>query len=282
MIASVTQAAGVTAAPPSNAAASSDAPASLLPSPADIPSDPLLMLSYCESRNGQFATSDGQKAIEGQDKTREKALKDLHAAIQAEVYAAQNKSFWDQLGNVFGEVAKAAAVVASIAAAVATCGAGSPLAALAVSGAVLSTAGFADGELHVLKQLGVSDQTAGIIDIALSAGGAGASITAAGLANVSSVVERTASVVGGVGAVGAAAGGLGSGLAQASGDRAVADELSAEAQQQAMDRLTTRTLEVMKDASDQTTAAMQTIAKTENIKTDTGMAVATALQGVGA
>ncbi len=134
----------------------------------------------------------------------------------------------------------------------------------------------------MLKQLGVSDQTAGIIDIALSAGGAGASITAAGLANVSSVVERTASVVGGVGAVGAAAGGLGSGLAQASGDRAVADELSAEAQQQAMDRLTTRTLEVMKDASDQTTAAMQTIAKTENIKTDTGMAVATALQGVGA
>ena len=114
----------------------------------------------------------------------------------------------ERLGSVCGEVAKAASVVASIAAAVGTCGAATPLAAVAIGGAVLSTAGFLDGETHVLQKLGVDAGTADLVDMGMSlagvAGSAGAGLLAGGDAasTTTEVVERTAAATTGVAEVG--------------------------------------------------------------------------------
>src|ERR1700722_1528897 len=112
--------------------------ASLLPPPGAL-SDPLSMIAYFQSNDQQLGLDEGTKRIQGLQKETQQAFQKEQQAIADLVQAEQHKSFWDSLGGVFSEIAKVAGVVASIAAAVATCGAGSPLAAVAVAGAVMST-----------------------------------------------------------------------------------------------------------------------------------------------
>ena len=283
MIGGVTQTTRVstTSGPAEASATGAASSASLLPSPADVPSDPLSMLYYCESKQQQLATNDGQKHVESLQSKQAQAFKDEQTAIQKEVDAAQHKSFWDQLGSTFGEVAKAAAAVASIAAAVATVGAATPLSVLAISGAVLSTAGFADGELHVLKQLGVSDKMAGIVDAVLGAAGGGASLGAAAFAGTTTAAVTATTVVGGVAVIGASASQIGTGLAQAADDRATADETAAQADQDTSLRMAQQTLSSMKDSAEAADAYLNTITQTKTTQNDTMLDAAKATGGVG-
>jgi len=86
------------------------------------------------------------------------------AALMQAMKAKEHSSFWGKLGKICGNVGKIAAVVASVAVAVGTGGAGAPL-VLAVAGVCLSTAALAQGEFHILQKLGVSDKLAGYIEI---------------------------------------------------------------------------------------------------------------------
>ncbi|HEY1694022.1 MAG TPA: hypothetical protein VGG39_17765 [Polyangiaceae bacterium] len=278
MTSAVSNTAPVTATPsqttaPANAATQT----SLLPSPGDVPTDPILMLFYCDTKQEQVSETSGEKEVENAQDLQQQALKKEQDAIQKEVDAAKHKSFWDKLGKICGDVAKAAAVVASVAAAVATCGAGSPLAVVAVAGATLSSAGFADSELHVLQKLGVNAQVANLLDAGMSAAGGGAALGVAAAVHATTAFMAGASVVSGIGTVGSGAATIGSGESQAAEERAQADQVSAQARQDDLRRTTDHVLEEMKSGSDQTTAELRTVADTKNIQEDT-MSAAVAAQ----
>jgi hypothetical protein len=258
--------------------------ASLLPPPGAL-SDPLSMVAYFQSNDQQLGLDEGTKRIQGLQKETQQAFQKEQQAIADLVQAEQHKSFWDSLGGVFSEIAKVAGVVASIAAAVATCGAGSPLAAVAVAGAVMSTAGFADGELHVLQALGVSADVAGMIDVGLSIGGAATSV-GAGLASGAATASSTASIVGrvaagtaGVGMVGQGAGAIGSGLAVRDADKADADDFAAEARQSGLRRLVTQVLQQVQDANQQSSQILDTVMSTKRIEQQTSLVAAAGQKG---
>jgi hypothetical protein len=177
---------------------------SLLPDPGSgalAGTDPLSMLYLLESKDGKDREKAGVSRVRGLEAQRADALRKEQEAIRQQDEAAKNHGLFDQMGNVCGEVAKVAAVVGSVAAAVGTAGAATPLAAVAIGGAVLSTVGFADGELHVLQKLGIDEKTAGWVDMGLSMGGmaagVGAGLAAGGAAasQATEVVSRTAAVV---------------------------------------------------------------------------------------
>jgi hypothetical protein len=236
---------------------------SLLPSPSDMPTDPLLVLYYCDAKEQQFGIREGQQRLQALQTERRQALQQELDAIEKLVEAAHHKSFWDDLGSICSEIAKVAAVVVSVAAAVASCGAASPLAAVAVAGAVLSAAGFADNELHVLQRLGVSSELAGIVDTGLSVGGAVCSLGTAGLP--STAIGRVSAVVEGVGAIGSGAAAIGSANALADADRAAADQVASEGNQSALRRLIVHLLEELKGSADQSEQTLTTIGKTVEV-----------------
>jgi hypothetical protein len=261
---------------------------SLLPEPALgalAGSDPLSVMYLFESKGQKADVSEGTHRIRALQGERAQALQKELAAIQQEDEALKQKSFWDDLGSVCGEIAKVAGVVASVAAAVATCGAAAPLAAVAIAGAVLSTAAFADGELHVLRSLGVDDKTAGFIDMGMSLGGALCS-AGAGLAaseqtasSTVSIVSRTATVVTGVTAVGSATSTIEAGREQANVDRADADQILASALSDHLLRTIQQVIDDVQDSDDKSKQIMKTIASTKGIENETATIAAGSIKG---
>jgi hypothetical protein len=278
----------------------SDARVSLLPEPpagALAGSDPLSVMYLFESKDRNDELSTGTSRVRGLQTERAQELQKELAAIQQEDDAVKHKSFWDSLGSVLGEVAKVAAVVASVAAAVCTCGAAAPLAALAIAGAVLSTAAFVDGECHVLKALGVDDKTAGWIDLGMSIGGAlcsgGAALassaqaaasstaTAANSATSSTVatIKTTATVVTGVTAVAGGVATIESGQAQAAIDRADADQIVAEALSDHYLRNIQTVIDEVQDSDEKSKQILKTIVATKGIQNDTAAIAAGSIKG---
>ncbi len=165
--------------------------------------DQLSMMYLFQSKQAQLGLEHGTTAVatlsrERVVKLNEKQAADAKAVADAQA-AASSHGFWGSLGKTFGTIAKIAGVVASIALAVCTFGAATPLAVLAVAGAVLSSASFIDGETHLLEKLGIDAQTAGWIDVGMSLGGAacsgGASLANTGVSTattVTTVVAKTA------------------------------------------------------------------------------------------
>jgi hypothetical protein len=98
----------------------------------------------------------------------------------------EESSFWGKLGKVCGTLGKVAAVVASVAVAVGTGGAGAPL-VLAVAGAALSSAALVQGEFHVLQKLGVSDKVSGYIEIGMTLASVACSLGASALKGAEAV-----------------------------------------------------------------------------------------------
>jgi hypothetical protein len=238
-----------------------------------------------ESKDQQENVNGGTARIRGLQTERAQALQKELAAIQQEDEALKHKSFWDDLGSVCGEIAKVAGVVASIAAAVATCGAAAPLAAVAIAGAVLSTAAFADGELHVLRSLGVDDKTAGFVDMGMAVTGAlcsaGAGLAAGPQAASSTVsyVSRTAAVVTGVTAVGSATSTIEAGQEQANVDRADADQVVASALSDHLLRSIQRVIDEVQDTDEKSKQIMKTIATTKGIANQTVTIAAGSIRG---
>jgi hypothetical protein len=261
---------------------------SLLPAPSPGAlggGDGLSMLYYLESKDGQDGIQSGTKRIQGLDTERKQALDKELKAIQQEDDAAKHHDFWSDLGNVCGEVAKVAGVVASIAAAVGTCGAATPIAAVAIGGAVLSTAGFLDGETHVLQKLGVDARTADLVDVGLSLAGAassvGAGLAAGGQAasNATEVVGRTAAFVTGIASVGKGASEIAASEALAAEDRATADQLGAQGQSDGLQRAVQHVIDEVTEADQKSKQYLKTISDTQAIQMQTMTLATSAVKG---
>jgi hypothetical protein len=263
-------------------------PPSLLTDPAAgalAGADPLSMLYLLESKDQQLGVDDGTKRIAALQTERHQALAQEQQAIQQAADAKKNGSFWDDLGSICGEVAKVAAVVASVAAAVATLGAGTPIAALAIAGAVLSSASFVDGECHVLRALGVDDKAAGWIDSGMAIGGAvlsvGAGIAAGGqlASSIPATVNRASAVVAGVGEIGKGVSTIEAGEARANSDQAAADQLAAKARSDHAQRLVQTVIDDTQSSDQAAQRTMGTIANTRAIQDQTTLSAATAVRG---
>jgi hypothetical protein len=248
-----------------------------LPGPADgaLPADPLSWLYLFESTDRQLGVGEGTKKLLALQSEGHQKLLDEQQAIGQAIAAESSHSFWDDLGGAFGQIAKVAAVVASLAAVVATAGAATPIAAIAIGGAVLSSAGFVDGEVHVLQKLGVDDRTAGWIDVGLSTGGAicsaGAGVVAGGRAASSAIsaLERGGAVVAGAGAVGKGASVIAAGAAQARADQAQADAIAGRAQSDHLQRMILLLIDRTRDSDGESNGILRTIARTKTIQADT-------------
>ncbi len=267
-----------------------DAPseASLLPAPmpgASGANAGLSMLYYLESKDDQDGIQSGTKKVQGLDAERKQALDKELKAIQQQDDAAKHHDFWSDLGNTCGEIAKVASVVASVAVAVGTCGAGTPLAAVAIAGAALSTAGFLDGETHVLQKLGLDAQTADLVDMGMSLAGAatsmGAGIAAGGKAasSAAEIVGRTAAVTAGVASVGKGASEIEASQALAAEDRAAADQLGAQTQSDTLQRAVQRVLDEVSEADGKSQQILKTISDTQTTQMQTMTLAASGMKG---
>lgn len=270
--------------PPPPAVAPADAPVLPLPAPGSLPDDPLSFLYLFESRDRQLGVEDGSKKLIALQGERHAELRKEQDAIRQAVDAEQQHGFWDGLGDVFGQIAKVAAVVASVAAAVATAGAAAPLAAIAIGGAVLSSAALVDGELHVLQKLGVDAKTAGIVDMGMSIGGAvssvGAGIAAGARATsaATTVLERGGAVVAGLGQVGKGVSTIEAGCAQARDDQAAADQIASRGRSEHLQRMILLLLDSTRGSDEQSGAIEKTIVSAKTIQNDT-MAGVTSMKG---
>ena len=158
----------------------SQAPAgqSLLPEPNLAGLNPTEMLYALQAQEGQLGVQTSTTAVKQDQAAKDQAVKDQLAQIKKSIQDAQHHSFWDDVGNALGDIGKVCAVVGSVALSVASCGAGTAVAALAITACVLSTAGMAESQFHVLEDVGVDPTTASWIGIGLSVGGAAASLGA--------------------------------------------------------------------------------------------------------
>jgi hypothetical protein len=250
--------------------------------------DPLSMLYLFESKDQALGLQQGTTGIAALQSERHQAIAQEQQAIQNAVDAQKNQSFWDSLASICSEVAKVAAVVASVAAAIATAGAASGLTVavvVAIAGAGLSSAAFADGELHVLHALGVDDQTVRWVDFGMSIGGAvcsvGAGLLAGGTAASGAVgtIDRASAVVAGVSEVGTGASRIGVGQARADGDRAAADQVAAQARSEHAARRMQFVFNDTETTNLQSARIMGSIASTKTIQNETSLNAAIAVRG---
>lgn len=247
--------------------------------------DPMSLLYLFESKDGQNDTKGAASKMRALEAERHTALEQEQQAIEQAIEASKNHSFWDDVGSICSEVAKVAGVVASIAVAVGTCGAATPIAAVAIAGAVLSSAGFVDSELHVLQKLGVSADVAGWADLGMSLGGAaaslGAGIAAGGAAatNTTSTIAKASAIAGGAGMIGKGTSEIEAARDQAQADQATADEIAAQAQSDHIGRLIQQLVDETKDSDEKSQRIMTTIAQTKSTQCDTAVAAASTLRG---
>ena len=205
---------------------------SLMPEPAPIgsPGDAMSLLYLFEDRDQDLGTKEGSTQISSLQTQRNQEYKKELQSIAQEDEAAKHHSFWDDLGSVFGDIAKIAGVVASIAVAVCSLGAATPIAVLAVAGAVLSSASMADSEFHVLEKLGVDPSVVGWLDTGMAMAGAVCSM-GAGMASAGQGVSSAVNTVGRFGSAAAGAASVVQGAADIEAGQAQGDEEQAEADQ---------------------------------------------------
>jgi hypothetical protein len=84
--------------------------------------------------------------IADSNEQRREACEEQIQALEQAAEAEEDSSFRGEVADKMGTIATVACVVASVALAVCTCGAATPIAALAISGAVLSSASFAQSQ----------------------------------------------------------------------------------------------------------------------------------------
>lgn len=270
------------------AASSVSGTAALLPTPSGDPqTDAMSWLYLVISKQQSLDVSDGKATLATTQKLRDEAYKAEVKAIKEAVEAAQHSSFWGSIASIAIDVGKVAAVVGSIAVAVGTGGAGI-VAVLAVAGAVLSTAGFAESELHVLEKLGVDEGTASWIGVGLSVAGAacsggaglaGSAGTAAGEVSTVQKVATTAgkmtSVAGGVTTAAGGAAKIEAGLYAGDQQDALADAAKAQLDQQRLMRLIFMMLDDLKASQDSDNNTLGAIRGSLNVKGETLVASTT-------
>lgn len=143
----------------------------LLPAPLELPSDPLMALLALQSKSRRFQLDSGMKDVQNNKRLRAKAHKEFKRAIKKAQEAKKKGGFWKRASKFCNKLSKYGAVVAAVALAVGSGGAGAP-ASLAIAGAVLSSASMAQSEYQLLQKMGVSDDLAGKMEMGMALGGA--------------------------------------------------------------------------------------------------------------
>jgi|GEM_PF-6637650 len=198
-------------------------PRPLLEPPAELgdPNTAMLVLHKIMLSMRANSTESGKARIERNEQLVKHAIEETHKAREEQWEAEEDQGgFWSDLAGVFGEIGKWVGAVASTALAICSCGAATPIAVLAVSGAVLSCASAIDSTFGISKELlgesasmwlnlgmsigaavcsggagvasmfGKGVQTAATATSGALRFSAGALTTAAGAANVTSSVAR--------------------------------------------------------------------------------------------
>ncbi|MBS2019151.1 MAG: hypothetical protein JST00_40160 [Deltaproteobacteria bacterium] len=172
--------------------------------PSSLPADPgaaLVILQRMVASLRDTGITTGKARVETADANARKAIKDAYEEKHKQFEEEQNRSFWDDFAGVFSEIGKWVGAVASSVAAVMSFGAATPLAVLAVSGAVLSSLSAVDSTFGISEAL-IGKDGASWLNICMSVGGAlmsgGASIGAA----MSTASQATASATHGAVQVG--------------------------------------------------------------------------------
>jgi hypothetical protein len=255
------------------------------PDVSGLPDDPLSLIYFLESKDQSLSVAIGSDQIQGLQNERNHELVQERKAIASEDAATKSHGFWSDIGNVLGDVAKVAGIVAAIAITVCTAGTAAPVAALAIAGILLSTASFVDGEFHVLQRLGVDPKAAGWVDTGMAVAGAvcsfGAGAASGGQAVVdtASVIGRGASVASGVASMAQGASTIEAGAAQSSDDQATADEAQAEAQSSDALRFMQLVIAETQSSDDSSKQIMATVVVTKGIQETTAVQSATAVRG---
>jgi hypothetical protein len=260
----------------------------LMPEPAPAigsPGDALSLLYLFEDRDQDLGVEEGTSKIASLQAQRNQEFQKETQAIAKEDEAAKHRSFWDNLGSLFSDIAKVAGVVASIAAAVCSFGAATPIAVVAVAGAILSSASLADGEFHILQKLGVDPSIAGDIDLGMSLAGAacsmGAGMAAAGqsVSDAASAVSRVGSAASGAATVVQGASDVEAGEAQSDEERADADQVVAQAQSDHDLRLMQIVIDELQSADEESKQMLTTIANAKSTLDQTATDVAISVRG---
>lgn len=209
-------------------APSSPVPAApLLPEPSPLSEpvidDAMAGLYAVQEKLRQFDLVTGKDQVVEQQASAKKATDDLQTAIRKQQDAEQHHTFWDSLEHAALDVAKVAATVGSLAAAVATAGAGTPL--LVASTLALSVGSTVVSET---KCFGAASQW-----VALGMGIAGAGVGAVGALTTTALSSGALKVLAEAGAGASALGG--GATAFAGGAHIESGEYAAKAQEAAAD-----------------------------------------------
>src|SRR5690349_16520186 len=121
---------------------------SILPPPEM--SDPMAAMYAVMLKQRQQTRQGSITQLRGAQHTRRRMIQIRKEKIAAAMKAARKGRFWKKLAKTCFKLAKYAAVAGSIALAVGTAGAATPVAILAISGAAMSTAAFAQSETNYL------------------------------------------------------------------------------------------------------------------------------------
>ena len=249
------------------------------------PSDALSLLYLFESRDQDLGAKEGTTKISSlQTQRNQEFQKELKAVADADE-AAKHHGFWDDLGSAFGDIAKIAGVVASIAVAVCSFGAATPIAVLAVAGAVLSSASMADGEFHILRKLGVDARVAGWVDTGISLVGSvcsmGAGMVSAGqgASDAASAIGRVGSAAAGAATVVEGAADIEAGDAQSDQEQAEADQVVAQAQSDHDLRFMQIVIDELQSSDEESKQMLTTIANSKSTLDQTATDVAISMRG---
>lgn len=173
------------------------------------------------------------------------------------------------------EVAKWAGVAASCVIAVCSFGAGTPIAALAIAAAVMSTAAAADSEFQILEKCGVDKEEAGWVQIGLTFAAAACSCGAGALGGAASAGASAAQAVGKTtaqaanilaagGSIASGAGHVGVAAFEKTALHAEADAAEAQNDHGRVQRRIERLFEVIKEAMTSKDRGIQRVAQQMN------------------
>ncbi len=179
----------VQAQPAAGPAGTTCADPSLLPAPQEMPADPLMALFALQSKSQLLDVQSGIKDVQTNRKLREKAWKEMKAALAKARRARKKGGRWKTVAKLCSKLGKYGSVVAAIAIAVGTGGVGTPF-ALAIAGAALSSASLLQSETQFLQRMGMDDSMAAKFEFGLALGGA-ACTAGAGVAASASAAQQT-------------------------------------------------------------------------------------------
>jgi hypothetical protein len=243
-------------------------PSLLVPPTCDVQSDAMVVLLMTEEQDRNQTLADGRADLQALKARIQEALVRMREALKKAAEAKQKSGFWGKLGGSLGGVGRWAAVGVAVVVAVGTLGAAAPVAALAIAGAVLSTAAACQGQWHVLESAGLDGAQAGMLGLGMSLAGAACTLGAGGF-NCSGLAELATDageVAAGTAAIGEGVADVEQAYAERDAGYADADAQQARADQAQAQRLIQWVLEHLEDTEDRHQRQVHRGAETMNLQ----------------